>query len=92
MEIIKKGTGQKSWSKEYSCTGSGNGGGGCGAQLLVSLTDIYHIKSTDISGSTDHYYTFKCPCCSVETDISDIPCSIKSKIKPKNSCSDSSDK
>lgn len=55
----------------YICTGAGNGGGGCGAKLLVEASDLYKTASSHYDGSTDHYTTFKCPECSVETDISD---------------------
>ena len=71
MKVIKKGTGQKGWSKEFTCTGSGNGGGGCGAVLLVSAGDIYQTHHYDYGGGHDVYKTFTCPCCHVKTDIKD---------------------
>jgi hypothetical protein len=69
MKVIKKGRKQQGWSHEFTCIGRGNGGGGCGAVLLVSEGDIYQTSSSHYDGSTDYYYTFRCPCCTVETDI-----------------------
>lgn len=71
MKILKKGREQRGWSKECKCTGKGNGGGGCGALLLVSEYDIYETRSSHYDGSTDYYKTFSCPQCGVETDIDD---------------------
>jgi hypothetical protein len=70
MEVIKKGRKQKGWSKEFTCTSKGNGGGGCGAVLLVSQNDIYRTSSTDYGGDTEHFTTFCCIECGVETDVS----------------------
>lgn len=72
MKVIKKGREQKGWSKEYTCTGKGNGDGGCGARLLVSEGDFYETSSSCM-GEVDYYITFRCPCCGVETDIDDVP-------------------
>lgn len=71
MKIISEGRPQKGWSKEYTCTGAGNGGGGCGAVLLVSQEDFYHTHHYDYGGGHDVYTTFMCPCCGVETDVKD---------------------
>ena len=73
MKVLKKGRPQKGWSSEFSCTGKGNGNGGCGAKLLVSEYDLYRTASSHYDGSTDSYITFKCPCCTVLTDIDDYP-------------------
>ena len=72
MKILEKGPG---WSIQQRCTGKGNGGGGCNSLLLVERDDIYVTASSDYSGETDYYYTFKCPVCGVETDIksSEVP-------------------
>ena len=71
MEIIKPGTKkQKAWAKNYKCSGSGNGGGGCGALLRVEVTDLYYTRSG--CGRDDYettYVTFTCPQCLVKTDI-----------------------
>ena len=80
MKQIKKGREQKGWSKEYACTGKGNGGGGCGAVLLVSENDLYMTSRSDYSGDTEYFVTFKCPCCGVETDIEGVPSRIWSKL------------
>jgi hypothetical protein len=41
MKVVKPGREQKGWSKQFKCTGNGNGGGGCGAVLLVEEGDLY---------------------------------------------------
>ena len=69
MEVIKPGNGQKEWSEEFTCTGKGNGGGGCGALLRVVQSDLFITASGHYDGSTDYYTTFKCSECSVLTDI-----------------------
>ncbi len=72
MEVLRKGREQRGWSIEKDCTGAGNGGGGCGAKLLVSEFDIYetilHPSCLDDSGPT-YCRTFTCPACGVETDF-----------------------
>lgn len=72
MKVIKAGTGQKGWSKEYKCTGKGNGNGGCGAILLVEAQDVFTTTSC-ARDETDYYKTFRCPECGVFTDISGAP-------------------
>ncbi len=69
MKVLKKGREQKGWSKEFVCSGHGNGGGGCGAKLLVSEYDLYQTSSSDYGGGTDYYPTFSCVACGVETDV-----------------------
>ena len=69
MKIITPGRQQKGWAKEFSCTGHGNGGGGCGAVLLVERNDLYRTSSSHYDGSSEHYVTFRCPSCGVETDV-----------------------
>lgn len=68
MKILKEGN-PNGWEIEQTCTGKGNGDGGCNAKLLVNESDIYITTHTDYGGDTDYFYTFKCPCCGVETDI-----------------------
>ena len=70
MKIIKQGRKQNGWAKEFSCTGSGNGDGGCGATLLVEFHDIYKTYR-HCRDETDTFFTFKCSACGVETDIKD---------------------
>lgn len=67
METLKKG---KAWSKKVKCTGSGNGGGGCGALLLIGKEDLYETSRECYGDSSPTYYTtLKCQECEVETDI-----------------------
>ena len=79
MKVLKKGRPQKGWAGEFFCTGKGNGGGGCGAKLLVSKDDMYETSSWSYGDSSpDKFNTFKCPECGVETDLdvyrfSDLP-------------------
>lgn len=40
MKVLRPGRKQKGWSTEAECTGLGNGGGGCGAKLLVEEDDV----------------------------------------------------
>lgn len=69
MKVLKKGNGQKSWSTKRTCSGHGNGGGGCGATLLVEKPDLYKTSSHHYDGSSEYYITFSCPLCKVETDL-----------------------
>jgi hypothetical protein len=82
MKVIKKGRPQKGWSKKYKCTGSGNGGGGCGAVLLVEEGDLFETSSGHYDGSTDYYTTFQCIECGVKTDIKDCPIHVTRKTPP----------
>lgn len=77
MKVLKEGPG---WSLKQTCTGKGNGGGGCEATLFVEKNDIYMTSRSFIDGSSDYYYTFRCPRCQVETDIEKrlVPSSIQS--------------
>ena len=69
MRVVQKGREQKGWSKEFTCTGKGNGDGGCGAVLLVSEGDLFRTSRCYYDGSSDHYTTFQCSECGVLTDI-----------------------
>jgi hypothetical protein len=70
MKILKPGREQSGWAIETTCTGEGNGGGGCGAVLLVEAADLY-ITSRDTMGRDyEEFATFQCPTCGVETDLS----------------------
>jgi hypothetical protein len=79
MKVIKKGRAQKGWAKEYECTGMGNGGGGCGAILLVEEADLYRTSSCDYTGDCDYFTTFRCGQCGVQTDIKDCPIHVTRK-------------
>ncbi len=82
MKILKVGLG---WGIEQICTGKGNGGGGCGATLQVEKDDIYMTSKGYYDGSTDYFYTFRCPCCQVETDIEEklVPSGIRELARTK---------
>ena len=74
MKVLKPGREQKGWSTEATCTGKGNGGGGCGATLLVEEEDIYQTAHHSYDGSSDYFNTFRCVSCGVETDLkADLP-------------------
>lgn len=84
MKVLKSGSGQSCWSVEATCSGKGNQGGGCGAELLVEEGDLYQTSSSDYGGDTEYYVTFTCPECGVETDLDKVPGNIKSRIPRKN--------
>lgn len=69
MKVLVKGRAQKGWSQEFLCTGKGNGGGGCGAKLLVEYGDLYMTYSSCL-GESESHVTFRCVSCGVQTDIS----------------------
>lgn len=74
MQIIQPGRPQQGWAKEYTCTGKGNNGGGCGAILLVEQPDLFHTSHHSYGDTFPEYYiTFQCPSCKVLTDIPDSP-------------------
>lgn len=85
MKVIQKGREQTGWSKETKCTGMGNGFGGCGAILLVGENDLYRTTHSLHDGTTDHYNTFRCCECGVETDLpdEDVPSHIRRDLKPR---------
>lgn len=68
MKVIEPGREQQGWSKQYKCTGEGNKGGGCGAQLLVEQDDVFRTQS-HARDETTNYATFRCCLCGVWTDI-----------------------
>lgn len=75
MKVVKNGRAQKGWAKEFVCTGKGNGGGGCGATLLVEEADLYQTGRSYYDGSSDTFTTFRCISCKVQTDV-DVPSSV----------------
>jgi len=68
MRVLERGRPQKGWECEYQCSGHGNGGGGCGAKLLVEKDDLF-VTESHARNVTAHYLTFQCPECGVLTDI-----------------------
>lgn len=79
MKVIKRGRPQKGWSTKRICTGNGNGGGGCGGELLVEEGDLYYTYSGCL-GESSTYVTFTCDLCGVETDVPSVPPSVRQRI------------
>lgn len=70
MKVIKKGRDQRGWSGNFECTGRGNGGGGCGAVLLVEQSDLFKTSRGDyVNPVTSICVTFQCSECDIMTDI-----------------------
>lgn len=82
MKVLEPGPG---WSLKVRCTGDGNGGGGCGALLLVEKDDLYTTYRESIDGTREDFVTLCCCCCGMETDIGkkDVPYAIKDKLPNK---------
>lgn len=70
MKVIEPGRAQTGWATEAKCSGEGNGGGGCGAKLLVEQPDLFTTSRTS-RDETDILVTFRCMSCGVETDLPD---------------------
>lgn len=68
MKVIEKGRPQIGWAKDYTCTGDGNNGGGCGAKLLVEFGDLFRTYHSSC-GERETCLSFKCSECGVLTDI-----------------------
>lgn len=68
MKIIKPGRPQEGYAIEQTCTGYGNGHGGCGAVLLVEAADLY-VTQSHCRDETGSFVTFKCAACGVLTDV-----------------------
>ncbi len=79
MKILEKGEG---WSIKQTCTGRGNGTGGCNSVLLVEKEDVYLTRSSDDYGDLDYFYTFNGPVCGVETNFkaNEVPSSIRKDL------------
>jgi hypothetical protein len=67
MEVIER----KNWKLDHDCTGSGNGGKGCGSRLRVSRDDLRYWPGVDSDswGQSDPAVGFKCPVCGSVTDL-----------------------
>jgi hypothetical protein len=72
VKVITPGRPQRGWSREETCSGRGNGNGGCGAILLVESADLFQT-TTQCRDETDYFVTFKCSECGVLTDMIDPP-------------------
>lgn len=72
MRVISKGRKQEGWAHRGVCTGAGNGGGGCGAELMVEQADAYQTRTHNRDELTA-YATFMCIACGVETDDPTMP-------------------
>ena len=68
MRILKPGRKQSGWATEETCTGLGNGGGGCEARLLVEQKDLFRTFRHSVDETAD-YVTFECSSCKVWTDL-----------------------
>ena len=68
MRVLKKGRPQKEWAKEFTCTGAGFDGGGCGAELLVEKGDLF-IAYSWAREERKSYLCFRCVECGVRTEI-----------------------
>ena len=51
----------------------------------LAKDDLYKTSRGYCDGSTDHYITFRCSACGVETDVKDVPHNITDKIISKES-------
>jgi len=72
MKVIKPGnTMGGDWVAKTICTGKGNGGHGCGAELEVSRSDLFRTYNSCMGRDETHFITFMCPCCGEFTDIYD---------------------
>lgn len=67
MKVLKKGSENASFGKEFTCKGCGlgKGKGGCGAVLHVVPADIHVHASVEY----DNTYWFVCPECNAKTYI-----------------------
>lgn len=83
MEVLKKGPG---WSLKETCTGKGNGKGGCGSLLKVEEQDLFFTYSSSYDGSSERYITFQCPVCKKYTDLNEskVPSQIQKTLKRKS--------
>lgn len=83
MKVLKKG---KPWSIKRTCTGAGNGDGGCGAKLEVEAQDLYSTESHSYDGSSESYVTFRCVLCKTETDVDEdrIPSQVCDNLPEKS--------
>jgi hypothetical protein len=82
VRVVEEGTGQKGWASNFRCTGSGNGGGGCRALLLVEEDDVYQTSS-HARDETTNYCTFRCSECGVETDLEELDLAVRRRVEER---------
>lgn len=82
MKVLKPGRPQFGWAKEFTCTGAGNRGGGCGALLLVERADLFQTMHC-ARDETDYFATFRCGACGVLTDLPDGVSPVRADQLPK---------
>ena len=82
MKLLKQGRKQRGWAVERTCSGSGNGDGGCGAFLLVEEGDLFFTES-HCRDESSTYTTFVCSECGVKTDIKNevVPAHVRAKLR-----------
>ncbi len=83
MKVIQPGREGPQWSHRFTCTGSGNGDGGCSAILQVDKDDLYRTYRCDYLGDRDYFNTFRCPLCGAETDVK-VPPQIERALPSKS--------
>lgn len=83
MKVITPGRDQRGWAREETCTGHGNGRGGCGAVLLVEQGDLYKTQSHSFD-ETETFITFQCVACGVQTDIKGVPYAVQAGLRVDN--------
>lgn len=69
------------WSAELICTGSGHGGTGCGAVLLVEKADLMRLAVP--GGSADRPYwsvAFCCCACGALTGVVGVPVELAERL------------
>jgi len=76
-KVIESGNSKDAgcYVKQVTCTGKGQGGGGCGAVLEVNMQHIYPNNSTN-------GFHFVCPECHNYTSIS-VPAQIAQQIRSR---------
>jgi hypothetical protein len=84
MKVIKSGDGRRGWATEATCTGKGNGDGGCGALLKVEQADVFAtLVSNGYDEPKTRVGTFLCPECWRPTDLgteADLPFELRDPL------------
>lgn len=67
MEVLKEGT---PYAVDITCTGNGNGGKGCGAELRASREDMRWFAEQEFPWRIQPAaVTIRCPGCGTMTDL-----------------------